>query len=414
MSYNKLLSNFSSKIGKLLEDDDDEYNIIIRVGEEPNIKHFKAHSIILRAISPYFRDTCKNTTKKEGNLFYIEKSDISPSIFDVILRFIYTGTISMENRNNTEITKLLEAAQELKLNELVGFLKEHLIQHRNQGDLKDQKIQKIPSSITVKNVKDSCLIQSSIHPNNSRESSKSLRRRGKIQLVGSGPGDPNLLTLAAYQAIQEADVILSDKLVPNEVLKLIPSHIEVLIAAKKFCANVEASQAELNRLGLEALNQGKKVVRLKQGDPFLFGRGGEEFVFYRSNGYIPQVIPGISSCMSAPLLANIPVTHRGVASQFLVCTGTGRKNTLPEIPTYHPYRTTVFLMACHRIKQITQDLMKEGNYPAECPCVVIEKASCVDQNVIKGTIGTIADILERVGHNPPGTLVIGWSCITLA
>ncbi|CAG8456009.1 272_t:CDS:2 [Diversispora eburnea] len=405
MSYNKLLSSFSSKIGKLLEDDDDEYNIIIRVGEEPNIKHFKAHSIILRAISPYFRDTCKNVKKKEDNLFYIEKSNISPSIFEVILRFIYTGTISMENRNSTEITKLLEAAQELKLNELVGFLKEHLIQYR---DLKDQKIHK---STTVT---DSCLIQSPIHLNNSRESSRSLRRRGKIQLVGSGPGDPNLLTLAAYQAMQEADVILSDKLVPSEVLKLIPSHIEVLIAAKKFCANVEASQAELNRLGLEALNQGKKVVRLKQGDPFLFGRGGEEFLFYRSNGYIPQVIPGISSCMSAPLLANIPVTHRGVASQFLVCTGTGRKNTLPEIPTYHPYRTTVFLMACHRIRQITQDLMKEGNFPAECPCVIIEKASCVDQNVIKGTIGTIADILERVGHNPPGTLVIGWSCITLA
>lgn len=148
-------------------------------------------------------------------------------------------------------------------------------------------------------------------------------------------------------------------------------------------------------------------------DPFLFGRGGEEFLFYRSNGYIPQVIPGISSCMSAPLLANIPVTHRGVASQFLVCTGTGRKNTAPEIPEYHPYRTTVFLMVCHRIKQITRDLMDAG-FPAECPCVVIEKASCMDQNVIKGTVGTIADILERVGHNPPGALVIGWSCLTLA
>lgn len=86
MSYNKLLSNFSSKIGKLLEDDDDEYNTIICVGEEPNIKHFKAHSIILRAISPYFRNAFKNSIKREGDMIYIEKSNILPSIFEVILR----------------------------------------------------------------------------------------------------------------------------------------------------------------------------------------------------------------------------------------------------------------------------------------------------------------------------------------
>ncbi|CAG8730399.1 6166_t:CDS:2, partial [Acaulospora colombiana] len=207
----------------------------------------------------------------------------------------------------SEITNLLEAAQELKLWELVEFLKDHLIQDRNKKTLS-----KSPDK--------TCIVQSKDHASTSRESSKSLSKRGRIRLVGAGPGDPNLLTRAAYQAIQEADVILSDKLVPSEVLKLIPQQTEVLVAAKKFCANAEASQEELNRLGLEALSQGKDVVRLKQGDPFLFGRGGEEFLFYRSNGYTPQVLPGISSCMSAPLLANIPVTHRGVASQLLVCT----------------------------------------------------------------------------------------------
>ncbi|CAG8503170.1 5634_t:CDS:10 [Acaulospora morrowiae] len=397
MSHNKLLSNFSSKIGKLLEDDD-EYNTIIRVGEEPNAKYFNAHSIILRAVSPYFHEALsRKDVNKEGNKICLVKQNLSASIFEVILRFMYTGTISMENRSSTEITKLLEAARELGLSELVEFLKDHLIQDRN------------PKTQNTSTVTNTCVVQSQGHANSPRESSKFVSKRGRIRLVGAGPGDPNLLTLAAFQAIQEADVILSDKLVPNEVLKLIPPHKEVLIAAKKFCANVEASQEELNRLGLEALNQGKDVVRLKQGDPFLFGRGGEEFLFYRSNGYVPQVIPGISSCMSAPLLANIPVTHRGVASQLLVCTGTGRKNTLPEIPTYHPYCTTVFLMVCHRIKQITQDLMKDDNFPPECPCVVIERASCIDQKAIKGTVGTIADILERVGHNPPGTLVIGWT-----
>ncbi|RIA84673.1 tetrapyrrole methylase [Glomus cerebriforme] len=239
-------------------------------------------------------------------------------------------------------------------------------------------------------------------------------KRGRIRLVGAGPGDPNLLTRAAYQAIQEADLILSDKLVPKEVLKLIPKHTEVFVAAKKFCANVEAAQAELNNAGLDALNRGKDVVRLKQGDPFLLGRGGEEFLFFRSHGYIPQVIPGVSSCMSAPLLANIPVTHRGVASQLLVCTGTGKRNTSIKVPTYNPVCTTVFLMACHRIRDLTNDLMNEGNYPSDCPCVVIERASFVDQKEIRGTLGTIADILDKVGHNPPGTFVVGQACVVLS
>ena len=118
--------------------------------------------------------------------------------------------------------------------------------------------------------------------------------------------------------------------------------------------------------------------------------------------------------MSAPLLANIPVTHRGVASQFLVCTGTGKKNTTPEIPIYHPVRTTVFLMACHRIRELTKDLMEKGNYPSDCPCVIIERASFVDQREIRGTVGTIADIIENEGHTPPGTLVVGQACVVLS
>ncbi|CAG8499599.1 5050_t:CDS:2 [Scutellospora calospora] len=350
-------------------------------------------------MSPYFRVALSNKhVMKEGNWTYLEQPNISSSAFDVILKFMYTGIISMEKRDSEEIVVLLETAQELGLYELVDFLKDHL--NKNQEKI----VQKETADSKVSNGN---------HTNSSSEL-RSNNKRGRIRLVGAGPGDPNLLTRAAFQAIHEADIILSDKLVPDEVLKLVPSQTEILISPKKFCADANAAQQELNRLGLNALNQGKDVVRLKQGDPFLFGRGGEEFLFYRSQGYTPQVIPGISSCMSAPLLANIPVTHRGVASQFLVCTGMGKQGTLPEIPLYHPSRTTVFLMACHRIKQITQDLMNDGKYPPECPCAVIERASCKDQNVIQGTIGTIAEILEQIGHKPPGTLVIGWSCLTLS
>ncbi|CAG8675116.1 12362_t:CDS:2 [Dentiscutata heterogama] len=392
MSSNNLLLGFSNKIGKLLEDPDYEFNTIIRTGNDSNIKCFKAHSLILRAMSPYFRAALSNKhVMKEGNWTYLEQPNFSPSTFDVILKFMYTGTIYIEKQDNSEIVDLLKTAQELGLHELVDMLKDHLIQSQEK--------------IIPKETADTNLVPGVDHMNGSNEMSelRSTKRRGRIRLVGAGPGDPNLLTRAAFQAIYEADIVLTDKLVPEEVLKLIPPQTEILVSPKKFCADANAAQEELNRLGLNALNQGKDVVRLKQG----------EFLFYRSHGYTPQVIPGISSCMSAPLLANIPVTHRGVASQFLVCTGTGKQNTLPDIPSYHPSRTTVFLMACHRIKQITQDLMNDGKYPPECPCAVIERASCKDQNVINGTVGTIAEILEQVGHKPPGTLVIGWSCLTL-
>ncbi|CAG8596140.1 10670_t:CDS:2 [Paraglomus occultum] len=237
-------------------------------------------------------------------------------------------------------------------------------------------------------------------------------KQGKIQLVGAGPGDPELLTRSAYRAIKEADIILSDRLVPAEVLELIPSHIDVMIA-NKTCGNAEPAQEELYKLAMQALEEGKNVVRLKQGDPYLFGRGGEEYRFFQSKGYDPIVIPGVSSCMAAPLLAKIPTTFRGISSQFLVCTGTGRRNTLPDIPKFHPNRTSVFLMAIHRMRQLSQDLIDIGEYPPDTPCAMVERASCKDQRVIKGTVGNIAEVMERVGCSPPGTLVVGKVCDVL-
>jgi uroporphyrin-III C-methyltransferase len=148
-------------------------------------------------------------------------------------------------------------------------------------------------------------------------------------------------------------------------------------------------------------------------DPYVFGRGGEEYLFFQQLGYTPEVIPGISSAMAAPLFADIPVTHRGVASQLLICTGTGKKNTKPDIPPYHPTRTTVILMGIHRIRQLANELMEIGGYPEDCPCAVVERASCPDQRVVHGTVGTIASIMERVGSMPPGTLIIGRTCEVL-
>ncbi|KAI8971869.1 tetrapyrrole methylase [Mycotypha africana] len=229
--------------------------------------------------------------------------------------------------------------------------------------------------------------------------------KGSITLVGAGTGDPDLLTIAAYKAIEEADLILSDKIVPEEVLKLVKCDLKI---ARKFPGNADAAQEEFNKLALKAIHQGKKVVRLKQGDPYLFGRGGEEVLFFRNHGITPRVIPGISSTVAAGLLAGIPLTHRSVASQFLVTTGTGAHNSAAPLPKYDKHRTDVFLMAIHRLEMLVKDLISTQKYPADIPCAIVERASCKDQRVIWGTLSNISDVLRACGGSrPPGLLIVG-------
>lgn len=256
-----------------------------------------------------------------------------------------------------------------------------------------------------------------------------IRRRPKPQIIlaGSGPGSPSLLTLATHRAIQTASVILADKLVPAPVLELIPRRTPVHIA-RKFPGNAEAAQEELLSLGLEALQKGHTVLRLKQGDPYIYGRGAEEYAFFREKGYTPIVLPGITSSLSAPLFAAIPSTHRSVADQVLICTGTGRKGAAPDPPPYIPTQTVVFLMSLHRLSSLIDALtgaaslpnaeIKDNQpkpipWPKETPCAVIERASCPDQRVIRSTLQHICAAVEEEGSRPPGLLVVGWSCEVL-
>lgn len=250
-----------------------------------------------------------------------------------------------------------------------------------------------------------------------------LQNRGKIVLAGSGPGHPDLLTRATYAAIQHADFVLADKLVPAGVLELIPRRTPVHIA-RKFPGNADAAQEELLRLGLGALVQGKTVLRLKQGDPYLYGRGAEELSFFREHGFEAQVIPGVTSALSAPLFANIPVTHRAVSDQVLVCTGTGRKGTAPDPPAYVASQTVIFLMALHRLESLVVSLTirqtveddedpQRALWPLQTPCAVIERASCPDQRVIHSTLEHVCKAVEEEGSRPPGLLVLGWSCNVL-
>ncbi|EMG50858.1 MET1 Uroporphyrinogen-III C-methyltransferase [Candida maltosa Xu316] len=236
-------------------------------------------------------------------------------------------------------------------------------------------------------------------------------KRGEITLAGSGPGSVSLLTLGALQAIHAADLVLADKLVPQQVLDLIPTtHGTRLFIARKFPGNAEKAQEELLSLGLEALERGEKVVRLKQGDPYIFGRGGEEFNFFSQHGYAPIVLPGITSALAAPVLSNIPMTHREIADQVLICTGTGRRGAVPNLPEFVKSRTTVFLMALHRVVELIPLLIEEKKWDKDLPVAIIERASCPDQRVIRTTLSKIGDAVESCGSRPPGLLVTGYAC----
>lgn len=233
-----------------------------------------------------------------------------------------------------------------------------------------------------------------------------------IALIGSGPGSAQYLTSAALERINTADLILADKLVPESVLDLIPRATEVFIA-KKYPGNAEAAQTELLERGLEGLKQGKMVVRLKQGDPYIYGRGGEEYIFFAGHGYKPEVVPGITSALSAPLAANIPPTHRDVADQVLICTGTGRKGAMPVIPEFVKSRTVIFLMALHRVDRLMEAISATPGWDLSTPCAVIERASCHDQRVTRTTLQHLVEAVEAIGSRPPGLLVVGHSCTIL-
>ncbi|KAG0697733.1 uroporphyrin-III C-methyltransferase [Suillus ampliporus] len=256
-------------------------------------------------------------------------------------------------------------------------------------------------------------------------------RKGRILLVGSGPGHPSLLTIATHNALtKHADLVLSDKLVPAAVLALIPETVEVRIA-RKFPGNAEGAQSEMMDAAVEAARRGLTVVRLKQGDPVVYGRAGEEVLFFRAHGFEPLVVPGVSSALAAPIFAGIPVTQRGVAESVVVCTGVGRQGKEVKLPGYERARTVLILMGVARIAQVVGAMMcsddgsgeglqsgegrREGRpYPRNTPIAIIERGSMPDQRVVASTLGHICEALDSAGEQrPPGMMVVGWAVLAL-
>ena len=227
---------------------------------------------------------------------------------------------------------------------------------------------------------------------------------GKVYIVGAGPGDPELLTLKALRVIEKADVILYDRLVGDEILEMLKGMgKELIYVGKNSGERGYDRQMEINELMVRLAKEGKVVVRLKGGDPFVFGRGGIEAEFLAKHGVPFEVIPGVSSINSVPAYAGIPLTHPGLSSSILVVTG---KDCVEKWQETITKGTLVILMGRNNIKEICDNLIKAGR-PENTPIAVIENGTLKNQRVFFGTLKNISDIVEEKDIKGPTLIVIG-------
>jgi len=228
----------------------------------------------------------------------------------------------------------------------------------------------------------------------------------KVYLTGAGPGDLDLLTVKALRVIKEADVIIYDNLVNSDVLKEAKNGCEFVYVGKEKDKHI-LPQTQINELLYDKALQYEKVVRLKGGDPFVFGRGGEEGSFLYEKNIDFEIIPGISSAIAVPAYAGIPVTHRGVAVSFRVVTGhESPDKEVSQIPwdSLKNDDTLVFLMGLHHLEKISTKLMEVGK-PKDYPCAVISKGTTTEQEVV---VGSLENILEKSKDMPrPALIIVG-------
>ena len=232
---------------------------------------------------------------------------------------------------------------------------------------------------------------------------------GSVILVGGGPGDPRLLTLAGKEAIENADVVITDRLAPLAALKWARPDAEVIDVAK-VPGGRSTSQEEINQLLVEHAKSGKNVVRFKGGDSFVFGRGGEELIACLDAGIEVAVIPGVSSAIAAPAAVNIPVTHRGINQGFTVISGHvppgDPESTLDYAALARSGTSLVFLMAVRTLPAIA-DALIEGGMPADTPAAIVADGAMPSQKVVRATIGTLAEAARGAGIKAPAVTVIG-------
>ena len=224
---------------------------------------------------------------------------------------------------------------------------------------------------------------------------------GSVALVGGGPGDTGLITVRGRRLLGQADVVVADRLGPRGLLAELAPDVRV-IEVGKTPGHHPVPQAEINRILVDEALQGHRVVRLKGGDPYVLGRGGEEAEFCRQRGVEVEVVPGVTSAISVPAAAGIPVTHRGLAKGFSVVTG---HEELSEVPARADH-TVILLMGVGQLRDSAASLARAG-LPQGTPVGIVENGYLPNQRVTIGTLGTIADQAEAAGVANPAVIVIG-------
>ena len=241
-----------------------------------------------------------------------------------------------------------------------------------------------------------------------KESPASAARRGTVYLVGAGPGDPGLLTIKARDLLASCDVVVYDYLVNPELLRHVPAYAERIYVGK-VGGGRQTPQDQINRILIEHAQAGKRIVRLKGGDPFLFGRGGEEAEALCEAGIPFEIVPGISSALAVPAYAGIPLTHRGLSSSVAVVTGARADDgahTSRALANLASADTVVVLMGVAHLREIANGLMTAGRLP-ETPAAVIRWGTYDGQQTVTGTLRTIADEAERAGLRAPSVIIVG-------
>ncbi|MFV0336630.1 MAG: uroporphyrinogen-III C-methyltransferase [Chthoniobacterales bacterium] len=232
---------------------------------------------------------------------------------------------------------------------------------------------------------------------------------GKCYLVGAGPGDPGLLTIKGKECLQSAGVVIYDYLSNPELLQYCPTDCECIYVGKK-AGNAAMPQDEINTLLVQKTAEGKRVVRLKGGDPFLFGRGGEEAEALAEAGLPFEIVPGVTSAIAGPAYAGIPVTHRKHNAMLNIFTGHEDPKKEASIVDYAAIAKTpgtkVLLMGIARLRKIAEQLQKEG-LSGETPIALVHRASTGQQKSLVGTLSTIADQAEKAAFKAPAVAVIG-------
>ena len=229
---------------------------------------------------------------------------------------------------------------------------------------------------------------------------------GMVYLVGAGPGDPDLITVRGAEVLRAADVVVYDRLASPLLLDLAPADAERVYAGKE-PGRSALPQDEINRLLVERARDGKAVVRLKGGDPFVFGRGGEEALACASAGVPFQVVPGVTSAVAAPALAGIPVTHRGIAQSFAVVTASAAHgNGVDVARVATAVDTLVVLMVAGRLEETCRELIAAGR-PEDEPAAIIQWAATEEQKTVAGTLSDLPVLAAAASIGPPATLVVG-------